>query len=158
MSILEGGVRIPIDPLIIGTFRFYGLCPDQLPPNFYQVVSCVNRLNQQFGLQLNHHDINFMYSLCGNIKSDYYLKTRDMRVRLISCLLDSNRNSLGEFVRVSGNWFIDELPCSFSPRDVGRYRVLLLVLCLTLLFGLPMYGLINPFIDLLQKEKDLNRT
>ena len=35
MAILEGGVRFPVDPLIIGTLRFYGLCPDQLPPNFY---------------------------------------------------------------------------------------------------------------------------
>ena len=121
MAILEGGVRFPIDPLIIGTFRFYGLCPDQLPPNFYRVVSCVSRLNQVFGLELNHHDINFMYSLCSNIKSDYYLKTRDMQVRLISCLLNSNKNSAGEFVRVSGNWFADELPCPFSPREVGQY-------------------------------------
>ena len=32
MSILEGGIRFPIDPLVIGTLRFYGLCPDQLPP------------------------------------------------------------------------------------------------------------------------------
>ena len=80
MAILEGGVRFPVDPLIIGTLRFYDLCLDQLPPNFYRVVSYVSRLNQIFGLQLNHHDINFMYSLCGNIRSDYYLKTRDMRV------------------------------------------------------------------------------
>ena len=78
MAILEGGVRFPVDPLIIGTLRFYGLCPDQLPLNFYRVVSCVSRLNQIFSLQLNRHDINFMYSLCGNIKTDYYLKTRDM--------------------------------------------------------------------------------
>ena len=35
MAILEGGVRFLVDPLIIGTLRFYGLCPDQLPPNFY---------------------------------------------------------------------------------------------------------------------------
>ena len=32
MVILKGGVRFPVDLLIIGTFRFYGLCPDQLPP------------------------------------------------------------------------------------------------------------------------------
>ena len=35
MAILNGGVRFPVDPLIISTLRFYGLCPDQLPLNFY---------------------------------------------------------------------------------------------------------------------------
>lgn len=35
MAILEGGVRFPLDPLILGILRFYGLYPDQLPPNFY---------------------------------------------------------------------------------------------------------------------------
>ena len=103
MAILEGGVRFPVDPLLLSTLSFYGLCLDQLPPNFYQVVSCVSRLNQIYGLQLNHHDINFMYNLCGNLKSNYYLKVGDVRVQLISCLLDSNRNSAGEYIRVSGN-------------------------------------------------------
>ena len=28
MAILEGGVRFPVDPFIISTLRFYGLCPD----------------------------------------------------------------------------------------------------------------------------------
>ena len=41
MFILEG-VRFLVDPLLLRTLRFYGLCPDQLPPNFYQVVSCVS--------------------------------------------------------------------------------------------------------------------
>ena len=91
------------------------------PPNFFRVVSYVSRLNQLFGLQLDHHDINFMYSLCGNIESDYYLKTRDNVVRLISCLLDSNRNSVEEFVSVSGNWLAGELSCAFKPRNVGRF-------------------------------------
>ena len=98
MSILEGGVRFPIDPLLLNALRYYGLCSNQLPPNFYRVVSCVSRLNQTFGLQLDHHDINHMYSLYGKKKSNYYLKVRDMKVRLISCLLDSNRNSAGEYV------------------------------------------------------------
>ena len=123
MTIPEGGIRFPIDPLVIGTLRFYGLCLDQLPLNFFQVVSCVSRLNQLFGLQLDHHDIKFMYSLCGIIELDYYLKTRDNRVRLISCLLDSNKNSAREFVRVSGNWLVKELPCAFKPRNVGQFRV-----------------------------------
>ena len=78
MAILKDGVRFPVDPFVLGTLRFYGLCPDQLPPNFFQIVSCVSRLNQLYGLQLNHHDINFMYNLCGNIMSDYYLKARDV--------------------------------------------------------------------------------
>ena len=81
MAILEGGVRFPLDPLdplILSTLRFYELCPDQLPPNFYRVVSCVSQLNRLYELQLDHHDINFMYNLCGNIRFDYYLKVRDV--------------------------------------------------------------------------------
>ena len=124
MAILEGGVRSPADPLLLNTFRYYGLCSDQLPPIFYRVVSCVSRLNQTFGLQLDHHDINHMYILCGNKRTNYYLKVRDMRVRLISCLLDSNRNSTGEFIRVHDNWFADDIPCPFSWRKVGLYRFL----------------------------------
>ena len=42
MAILKGGVRFPEDPLLLKTLKFYDLCPDQLPPNFYQVVSCVS--------------------------------------------------------------------------------------------------------------------
>ena len=74
MAILDGAIRFLVDPLVIGTLRFYDLCLDQLPPNFFRAVSCVSRLNQLFDLQLDHHDINFMYSLCDNIGSDYYFK------------------------------------------------------------------------------------
>ena len=84
MAILEGRVRFTMDSLLLNTLRYYELCPDQLSPNFYRVVSCVSRLNHTFGLQLNHHDINHMYSLCGNKSTNYYLKVRDTRVWLIS--------------------------------------------------------------------------
>ena len=98
-----------------------------------------------------------MYSLCGNIKSDYYLKMRDMWVQLILCLPDSNRNSAGEFVRVSGNWLANELPYPLSSHDVSWYLVLSFVLDLILLLGFLMYILTSPFIDLQQKEKDSNQ-
>ena len=103
MAILEGGVRFLVDPLLLNTLRYYRLCLDQLPPNFYQVVSCASRLNHTFSLQLDYYDINHMYSLCGNKGTNYYLKVRDTRVRLISCLPDSNNNSAEEFVQVHGN-------------------------------------------------------
>ena len=124
MAILEGGVRFPVNPLLINTLRYYGMCPDQLPLNFYRVISCVSRLNHTFDLQLDYHDINHMYSLCGNKASNFYLKTRDNRVRLISCLPDSNRNSVGEFVRVRNNWFAGEVPCPLSQHEVGLYQSL----------------------------------
>ena len=121
MAILEGGVWFPADPLLLNTLKYYGLCPDQLPPNFYRVVSCFSRLNQTFGLQLDHHDINHMYILCGNKRTNYYLKVRDMRVRLISCLPDFNKNSAGEFVWVHDNWFAGDIPCPLSWCKVGLY-------------------------------------
>ena len=135
MSILEGGVRFPMDPLLINTLTYYGLCPDQLPPNFYRVVSCVSKLNHTFNLQLNHHDINHMYSLCGNKATNYYLKTRDTWVRLISCLPDSNRSSVGEFVRVCGNWFAGDVPCPLSRREVGSYHPLDIIAFLNFSFS-----------------------
>ena len=122
MSILEGGVRFPIDPLLLNTLRYYGLSLDQLPPNFYRVVSCVSRLNQTFGLQLDQHVINLMYNLCGKKRSNYYLKVRDMRVLLISCLLDSNRNFVGEYVRVRSKWFANDVLPPLSRREVGSFR------------------------------------
>ena len=45
MSVLEGGVRFPIDLLLLNAVRYYGLSPDQLPSNFYRVVSYMGRLN-----------------------------------------------------------------------------------------------------------------
>ena len=140
------GVRFPVDPLLLNTLRYYGLCLDQLPSNFYRVVSCVSRLNQMFRLQLDHHDINHMYSLCGNKRTNYYLNVRDMRVQLILCLLNSNRNSAGEFVRVCGNWFVGEIPCLLSRREVGLYWFLTCLSFHLWLFYLSEYWLTVFFI------------
>lgn len=121
MAILERGVRFPVGPLLLRAFRFYCLWPNQLPPNFYRVVSCVSRHNNLYDLHLNHHDINLMYSMCGNKRSRYYLKIRDTMVQLISCLTDSNRNSAGEYVKVPDDRLADKLTRPTSPWEIGRY-------------------------------------
>ena len=124
MSILEGGVRFLVEPLLLRTLGFYGPSPDQCLPNFYKVVSCVGRLNQLYDLNVTHHDINFLYAIRGSLKNGYYLQTQNTKVRLISCLLNSNRNSVGEFVKVSRNWLNGELTCLTSPCQIGQYPII----------------------------------
>ena len=122
MSILEGGVRFPVDPLLLRTLSFYELSPDQCLPNFYRVINCVGHLNRLYGLSLTHHDINFLYAIQGSLKHGYYLQTQNTMFRLISCLLDSNKNSAGEYVTVSRNWLNGELTCRpFLARQVDIF-------------------------------------
>ena len=121
MSILEGGVRFPVDPLLLRILSFYELSLDQCLPNFYRVVNCVGRLNRLYGLNLTHHDINFLYAIWGSLKHGSYLQTRNIMVRLISCLPNSNKNSAGEYVRVSGNWLNGELTYPTSLHQIGWY-------------------------------------
>lgn len=161
MSILEG-VRFPLDPFILRTLRFYSLCPNQLSPNFYQVVSCVKRLNNLYGLHLDQHDINYMYRLCGKESSGYYLKVRDTRVWLTSCLPYSNRNSTREFFQVNGNWHANEVSSPTSPRDIGRYHYTgFFLLCNVLQFNDDYLCVLLMYLQLLltvvQKAKDSNR-
>ena len=85
MSILEGGVRFPIDPLLLKTLSFYGLNPDQCLPNFYRDVNYVGRLNRLYGLNLTHYDNNFLYAIQGSLKNEYYLQTRNTMIKFISC-------------------------------------------------------------------------
>lgn len=47
----------------------------------------MSRLNELHNLELNHHDINFLYGICGTKRIGYYLKIRDPIVRLISYLI-----------------------------------------------------------------------
>ena len=86
MSILKDGVRFLVDPILLRTLSFYSLCPYQCLPNFYKVVNSVIRLNNLYGLGLNHRDINIMYSINGGLNTSYYLKIRNPTVGLISCL------------------------------------------------------------------------
>lgn len=75
MSILEGGVRFPVDPSFLRTLSFYGLSPGQCLPNFYRVVNCVGRLNRVYDLNLTHHGINFLYAIWGSLRNMYDLQT-----------------------------------------------------------------------------------
>lgn len=72
MGVLKRGVRFPLDPLLLGTLRFYGLSPNQCLPNFYRVVDYVSQLNRLYNLNFTHHNINFQYNCCDSLNSGYY--------------------------------------------------------------------------------------
>lgn len=116
MGVLKGEVRFPLDPLLLGTLRFYGLNSNQCLPNCYRVVDYVSQLNRLYNLNLTHHNINFQYNCCDSLKNGYYFNVRDPWMRFISCLPSSNKNSQGEFIKVSGNWLANELTCPNSPK------------------------------------------
>ena len=70
MAVPEGGIRFLLDPLLLGTLRFYGLSLNQCLPNFYRIVDYVGWLNRLYNL-------NFLYNCSGSLKNGYYLKVQD---------------------------------------------------------------------------------
>jgi len=67
-------------------------------------------MNEKMGINLTRHNINWIYSFEKNNKANYYLKTRVLAVRLISCLLETNKGMDEEFLIISGEWH-DGLHC-----------------------------------------------
>lgn len=82
-----------------------------------RVVSKVVELNRRLHLNLTEHDINYVYSLQDSKTLGFYFKTYHGEVRLISYLLDSDKESEGDYPLITRNWFPNELPC---PISLGR--------------------------------------
>ena len=62
------------------------------------------------GLGLTWYDVVWMYEYHLLADSSYYLKSRSFDVKLISCLLKSNKGMKDDFLIVSGEWH-DSLHC-----------------------------------------------
>ena len=57
-------------------------------------------------LGLTWHDVVHLYE-CHSLSGGYYLKSQSDEVRLISCLLKSNKDMKDDFLIVSGGWHND---------------------------------------------------
>ena len=75
----------------------------------FRILGSVDALNEKMGLNLTHHDVNWIYNLHHLKGQGYYLKTRYPEVRLISCLPDSNKGTTKDFLIILGEWH-DGLP------------------------------------------------
>ena len=92
IAFIEGGMRISIGMVTRDYLRAYGLAPTQCSPNMFRILGSVDALNERMGLNLTHHDVNWIYNLHLLTGQAYYLKSRYPEVRLIQCLPDFNKS------------------------------------------------------------------
>ena len=98
--------------------RAHKLTPTQYAPNMFRILGSVDALNERVCLNLTYHDINWIYNLHHLTRQGYYLKSRYPKVRLIQCLLDSNKGLKKDFLIILGKWH-DGLPCSTREGKPG---------------------------------------
>ena len=115
IAFLEGGMRIPMGPVMRDYLRHFRLAPIQCAVNVFRIMGCVDALNEKMGLRLTHHDINWCYNLQHLKGKSYYMKARDDKVWLIQCFLESSKGLNKDFLIVSRAWH-DGLPC---PTEEG---------------------------------------
>ena len=70
----------------------------------FKILGSVDALNEKMGLNLTHHDVNWVYDLHHLKEQGFYLKTKYLEVRLILCLPESNKGMNKDFLIISGEW------------------------------------------------------
>ena len=118
IAFLEGGMRLPMRPVVRDYLRHFRLAPIQCAVNMFMILGSVDALNKQMGLRLTHHDVNWCYNLQYLKGKTYYMKARDERVRLIQCLPKSSKALNKDFLIMSGAWH-DGLPCLVKEGEPG---------------------------------------
>ena len=59
IAFIEGGMRIPMGPMMRDYLRYFRLAPIQCAINVFRIMGCVDALNKKIGLKLTHHDVNW---------------------------------------------------------------------------------------------------
>ena len=106
---IEGGMIIPMGTVIRDYLRAHRLAPTQCAPNMFRILGSVDALNERMGLNLTHHNVNWIYNLHHLTGQGYYLKSRYPEVRLIQYLPDSNKGLKKDLLIISREWH-DGLP------------------------------------------------
>ena len=58
IAFLEGGMRLPMRPVVRDYLRHFRLAPIQCAVNEFRILGSVNALNEKMGLRLTHHEVN----------------------------------------------------------------------------------------------------
>ena len=104
IAFIEGGIRIPMGRVTRDYLIAHRLSPTQCTPNVFRILGSVDALNKKMGVNLTHHDVNWIYNHQYLKGQGYYLKTWVLSVRLISCLPNTNKGMDKDFLIVLGEW------------------------------------------------------
>ena len=61
ISFIEGGMMLPMGRVTRDYLIAHKLCPHQCAPNLFRILGSVDTLNEQMGLNLNWHNVVWMY-------------------------------------------------------------------------------------------------
>ena len=104
IAFIEGGMRIPMGRVTKDYLIAHRLSLTQCAPNMFRIFGSIDALNEKKGVNLTHHDVNWVYNCHKLTGQGYYLKTRVLEVRLISCLPESNKGMNKDYLIVSREW------------------------------------------------------
>ena len=66
IAFVEGGMSIPMGRVTRDFLNLYKLFPTQCAANRFRILGCVDAINNKMGINLTHHDINWVYSFQRN--------------------------------------------------------------------------------------------
>ena len=94
------------------------LCRHQCASNLFRVLGSVDALNEQMNLRLTWHDVVHMYECHSLANVGFYLKSQSNIVKMVSCLLKSNKGTKDDYLIASEEWY-DGLHCPTREGEPG---------------------------------------
>ena len=118
IAFIEGGMEIPIGRVTRDFLMNNRLTPTQCSPYIFRVLGSIDMINQKIGTNLTWHDVNWLYNCQKGKETKYYIKCR-VAIRLISCMLKSNKEMDKNFLILSGDGH-HGLHCPTQEGESGR--------------------------------------